>query len=292
MKAQYDNDIMSSFYLWFDHTLLDKGEAFTNFSSYFYPVSNLYQGYNTYGSPFRQFVSDESIPNATIMSGVWMDDQMAGQFQFRSRGTAEFTGINYALGQTYFTDSKAENIKVSGNYAVKDVNIYMTNEVEEKLLFETQFTISNRTEQSPTGLPPSSKTYPSVFLKNMGSTNVPFAFGGEDMTSSDVRAIVMADSQFKLDAIASIFRDKARTNVSIIPQAQQPYNVLGDFKDQADPYNYNDLIGAGGFEQVYIKEVTVSKIGGISYSQLSNLNPNVFSALIDFELEQPRNPRL
>jgi len=102
----------------------------------------------------------------------------------------------------------------------------------------------------------------------------------------------MADSQFKLDAISSIFRDKARTNVSIVPQAQQPYNVLGDFKDEASPYNYNNLISSSAFEQVYIKEVSVSKIGGVSYSQISNLNPNVFSALVDFELEQPRNPRL
>ena len=286
MKAQYDNDIMSSFYLWFDHTLLDKGEAFTNYGSNFYSVSSLYQGYNTYGSPFRQFVSDESIPNATIISGVYIDNS------FTSRGSSEFTGINYGMGQTYFTSLQSEGTTISGNYAVKDFNIYMTNEVEEKLLFETQFTIANRTDQTPTVLPPNSKTYPSVFLKNMGSTNDPFAFGGTDMTVSDVRAIVMADSQFKLDAISSIFRDVARTNMSIIPQANQPYNILGDFKDHTSPYNYDNLVSAGAFDQVYIKEVSISKIGGISYSQIANLNPNVFSALIDFELEHPRNPRI
>jgi hypothetical protein len=286
MKSQYDNDIMSSFYLWFDHTLLDKGEAFTNYGTKLYPVSSLFQGYNTYGSPFRQFVSDESIPNANIMSGVYIDNA------FTYRGTSEFTGINYGMGQAYFTAAQSEGTVVSGNYAVKDFNVYMTNEVEEKLLFETQFNLSNRTDQAPTGLPPSSKTYPSVFVKNVGSINEPFAFGGTDMTTSDVRAIVLADSQFKLDAISSIFRDMAKTTMSIIPQDKQPYNILGDFKDEADIYNYNDLVASSPFEQVYIREVTVSKIGGVSYSQLSNLNPNVFSALIDFELEQPRNPRL
>ena len=63
MIAQYDNIVMSSFMLWFDHTLLDKGKAFTNTSSFFYDVDSLYNGYNTYGSPFRQFVADESIAN-------------------------------------------------------------------------------------------------------------------------------------------------------------------------------------------------------------------------------------
>ena len=63
MESQYDNVVMSSFLLWLDHTLLSKGKAFTNTSSFFYDVNSLYNGYNTYGSPFRQFVADESIKN-------------------------------------------------------------------------------------------------------------------------------------------------------------------------------------------------------------------------------------
>ena len=61
MQAQYDNIVMSSALLWLDHTILNKGAAFTNTSSFFYDVNSLYNGYNTYGSPFRQFVADESI---------------------------------------------------------------------------------------------------------------------------------------------------------------------------------------------------------------------------------------
>ena len=54
MKAQFDNTVMSSFYLWFDHTLLTKGEAFTKFSSFFYEADDMYQGYNAYGAPFKR----------------------------------------------------------------------------------------------------------------------------------------------------------------------------------------------------------------------------------------------
>ena len=67
MKAQFDNTVMSSFYLWFDHTLLTKGEAFTNFSSFFYEADDMYQGYNAYGAPFKQLVSDTSVTGATVL---------------------------------------------------------------------------------------------------------------------------------------------------------------------------------------------------------------------------------
>lgn len=285
MKSQYDNDIMSSFYLWFDHTLLDKGEAYENFGWQFYPVDNLYQSYYTYGSPFRQFVSDKSIVGANVMDGLYSGNS------FLDRGEEGFTGINYSLGQVYFTSQvDTDDVTLSGNYAIKDFNVYMTNDVEEKLLFETQYTVSNKTSQSPTGLPPSSKTYPSAFIKNIGSKNEPFAFGGTDVTKTDIRVIVLADSQFKLDAVSSIFRDQVNTNIPIIPQDRQPFNALGDFKDQVNTYDYEDL-STVGLNEVYIKEVSVSKIGGLSFSQMTNMNPNVFSALIDFEIEQIREPR-
>ena len=41
---------------------------------------------------------------------------------------------------------------------------------------------------------------------------------------------------------------------------------------------------------IFIKEVSVSKVGGVSYAGIKNLNPNVYMALIDFDLEKARNP--
>ena len=35
MKPQFDNKVMSSFFLWFDNKLLDKGEAFENVTENF-----------------------------------------------------------------------------------------------------------------------------------------------------------------------------------------------------------------------------------------------------------------
>jgi len=126
MKAQFDNLVTSSFYLWFDHTLLNKGEAFTNFGSFFYDVSSLYNGYYTYGSPFRQFVSDQSIANihgAQIINSAFVNGTQ------QPRGGANFQAVNYEKGQFYFDAAVANpSTSISGNYAVKDFNIFITND--------------------------------------------------------------------------------------------------------------------------------------------------------------------
>ena len=152
MNAQYDNVVMSSFLLWFDHTLLNKGAAFTNTSSFFYDVASLYNGYYTYGSPFRQFVTDESIKNihgADIINSVSLNNSVT------ARGISNFQAINYDMGQVYFS-SPVTNAKttLSGDYAVKDFNVYITNDLEEKLLFETQFKVRNTADTTATGLLP------------------------------------------------------------------------------------------------------------------------------------------
>tara|TARA_Y100000356_G_scaffold29363_1_gene21301 strand:+ start:225 stop:1070 length:846 start_codon:yes stop_codon:yes gene_type:complete len=279
MIGQYDNKLMSSFMLWFDHTLTKKGEAFTNTKSLFYSVDNLYQGYNTYGTPFRQFVADSSIPNATIISGVHVDNV------FKERSESNFSAINYGMGQSYFTADQGAK-RISGDYAVKDFNIFLTNKTEEKLLFETQFQLNNKVSTDPTGLPPESMTYPAVFLKNMGGKNEAFAFGGTKKTKFEVRAIVMSDSQFTLDATACIFRDEMHNYLGVLEENEMPFNHLGDFSNGTD-YNYTGIT-ANKDADVFIKNVYISKIGGASYAGIDNLNPNAYTALIDFELEKIR----
>lgn len=287
MKAQFDNKVMSSFYLWLDHTLLDKGEAFTNHNSYFYSVNNLYQAFSTYGSPFKQFVSDSSIQGAQVLTGIYLNGT------FKERGVSNFTGINYGMGQVYFTSAVSNpDTTLSGRYAVKDFNVFLTNDIEETLLFETQFSLSKKTSQSPTGLPPESLTYPAIFIKNNGGSNEPMAFGGLDRTEMNIRAIVLSDSQFNLDAISSIFRDMENTFIPLIEENEMPFNNIGDFKNNI-VYNY-DTLTANKPEtgQMFLDNVAVSKIGGLSFAQKTNLNPNVFSMIIDFELSNLRYPRI
>jgi hypothetical protein len=287
VKAQYDNKVMSSFFLWFDHTILEKGEAFSNFASPFYDASSRFQGYYAYGAPFKQFVSDTSIPGAIIINTLTLNNATI------SRGQQNFVGINYDKGHVYFSQpvQNASGV-LAGNYSIKDFNIFITNDLEEKLLFETQFKLRNKTDATAASIADSAKTYPAIFLKNNGSKNEPFAFGGAEMSHFDVRAIVLSDSQFKMDAVAAIFRDKVRTLVPLIEENNMPFNSLGDFANTNTPYNYDALVqGTKEENTVFIENVFITKVSGLSFSQKANVNPDVFSMIVDFELTQIRHPR-
>ena len=93
MKAQLDNILMSSMIMWIDHQLLNKGEAFQNYNSQFYPITNIYNGFYSYGLPFKQVVSDSSISGANLLSGVYVNNS------FIKVGQSGLTGINPNQGR-------------------------------------------------------------------------------------------------------------------------------------------------------------------------------------------------
>jgi hypothetical protein len=282
MKPQFENILMSSMVLWFDHTLIKKGEAFSNYNSEFYPITNIYNGYYTYGAPFKNLIRDESITGTNIISGVYLNNN------FITTGQSGLVAINADQGQLYF-NSELNNPTISGNYAVKDYGIYLTNENEEKILFETKFNLNPKTTENPTGLPINAQTYPAIYLKNNGGNNTPLAFGGLDSSNINVRAIVISDSIFSMDAVSSIFKDTARTYIPIIQPSEMPFNSLNGLKSR---YNYDLLTTgrAGTANSVYIKNVYISK-NVANRTQYQDLNPDAISAFVDFELEVYRYPR-
>ena len=286
MKAQYENKVVSSFLLWFDHVLLTKGEAFTNFGSKFFDVPTSYYGYETYGSPYKQFVSDSSIANANIITGLYISGSSASHF--REVGVQGLEDINFNEGHAYF-DHDIVASQISGNYSIKDFNVYLTNRIEQDILFESKISLRNKTSQTVTGLAPNVSTYPAVFIKNNGGSNKEFSFGGEEMTRNEIRAIVLADSNFSLDAVCSIFKDKVRENMKLIDEEGYPFNALGGLKNGTS-YNYNDLT-SNLVEEVYIDEVNVTKYDVGYMDGLTNANPEVYSAILDFELNAARHPR-
>jgi hypothetical protein len=283
MKPQFENILMSSMTLWFDHTLLKKGEAFSNHNSLFYPITNIYNGYYSYGAPFKNLIRDESITGANIISGVYINNT------FITTGVSGLVSINADQGQLYF-DVDQSNSTISGNYAVKDYGIHLTNENEERILFETKFNLNPKTTENPTGLPINAQTYPAIYLKNNGGNNEPLAFGGLDSTNINVRTIVISDSMFSMDALTSIFKDVVRTYIPLIQPNEMPFNSLNGLKTR---YNYDILTTgkAGSSSSVYIKNVYVSK-NVTNRGQYQDLNPDAISAFVDFELEAYRNPRV
>ena len=105
----------------------------------------------------------------------------------------------------------------------------------------------------------------------------------------------MSDDQYKIDAVGSILRDKVRTFIPLVPEANMPFNALGDYKNNVQ-YNYTGLTNKNSPDNVsttgvFIDNVYTSKIGGITYTQKTNINPDVFSMIIDLEISDIRTPR-
>ena len=167
----------------------------------------------------------------------------------------------------------------------------MTSQPEETLLFDTKFKINPKYDQTLTGLAENEQTYPAVYLKNVGGSNVPFAFGGQDNSLMTIRAIVVSDSSFKLDAVNSIFRDLNKTNFALFESSDLPFNALGS--TTSGSFNYttlSDSVISDATKSVYIENIIVNKVSNYVESS-KNLNKNVYLSYVDFDLEIPRFPR-
>jgi hypothetical protein len=288
MIPQFDNILMTSMLLWLDNKIVTNGQAYTNYQSVFYPLSNMIYGYYTYGAPLKQMVIDSSISGANIISGVYVNGV------FTVPGENNLSGINATEGQLYFSQPISNPSKVlSGNYAIKDYNIYLTSKTEENLLFETQYQINPKTYQNPTGLPIGSETYPVIYLKYQGGKNKPLAFGGFDQTVGNVRAVILSDSVFSLDAVTSIMRDTSRELIPLIYPNEMPFNSLGSVSISGNNFNYIKYTAnkANTDDYLYINEVNVTKTDTRLLNATNSLNRNVYSAFVDFEVVKNRYPR-
>ena len=131
MELQYQHKVTSSALLWLENKVLDKGQAFTNHSGFFYDIKDVYNGRFTYSLPYQPLVADKSITSAIIMSGIFLDRT------FITSGQSGLTGINYQKAQVYFiSEITGANTRISGEYSIADFNVKLTSEPEETLLFE------------------------------------------------------------------------------------------------------------------------------------------------------------
>ncbi|MAF26151.1 hypothetical protein CL634_11365 [bacterium] len=282
MKAQWENKVMSSFLQFVDHEILDKGEAFENTGNNFYTADSLYNGYYTYTSPFQQLVGDVSIESAhgaLVMDGVYIDGN------FKEVGTAAgdaagLIGINHQKGHVYFDEDKGSNI-ISGNFAVKDYSVLLTSESEENLIFHTKHNLRPKAHQPITGLRYNESTFPIIYIKNAGGTSLPLGLGGTEDVRTDIRAVILSDSAFSLDAVCNILKNTTRKRLPIIEST--PLNAMGAYIGES--YNYTELISEGTVHDgPSIWNVRVSKLAPARLAGLQELDLDVFSAFVDFEI--------
>jgi len=293
MKPLYQHKLLTSFYLWFDHYLLDKGQAYKNFQGTdFYNYSDeRIQNKTVFGSPYKQWVYDKSIKDAVIptISG----DGATGPQTFTnpSGNTTGTSGmlIDYDNGRVLFNDAVASTANISGGYAVKNFNTYVSNQNEESLIMEGKYKLNARYTRELTYVAPYDEVTPAVFLSTTTSTNEPFAFGGEDNTISNITAVAFAENTYQLDGILSIFADSTKEVFKGIPYTGAPLDEYGNIKSTYPTgYDYQDVANNNSTDIFFVQNTNVSKIS----DRMDKFIPvPLYVGFIDFEINKYRFPR-
>lgn len=278
MISNFQNIITSSFLMYIDHTVCKRGQATSDVTSLFYPVTGVYQNYYTYAAPYKQLVSDSSLSGPTQLTGIYVDGS------FVVPGQNNLVAINHYDGQAIFSADQGSSV-ISGDYSIKDYNVYLTDKPEDKILFYTKIDPKSRISQTVRGLQVNEITYPAIFLSFDDTRNDPFAFGGTDMTNVSFRAIVMSDSQFSLDAACGILRDSSHSFFRLVDNDALKLNAMSAYTGTQFDYT-----GVATGDPVYIADVVSARISRGMGQDYEDLNPDVFSAIVDFELEVVRSP--
>lgn len=278
MKEQFQHKLTTSFFLWFDNFLLTKGEAFSNKTGdfFYYSDDRLDATYKAYGSPYKQWVTDSSITGATVPSGVYI----GGNFSGRDDGVV----LDFDNGRALVSGSSTD-LTITGSFAVKDFNVYMTNDTEEDLVVENKYTVNSRLPSAPYNyISPYDDVVPAVFIASSDSRNSPFALGGMQDTQVTMKAVVLAEDPYQLDGVLSIFMDSAEECINPIPMTGYPTTELGDLKNNT--YNYINKRNEYSDEiKFYINGVTTSRLSDRDRKSLAH---DLYVGFIDFDVQQHR----
>jgi hypothetical protein len=279
MIEQFQHKLTTSFFLWFDNFLLTKGEAYSNKTGqlYYYEDPRLDSRYLAYGSPYKQWVTDSSIAGATIPTGVSVvgagtsgrDDGVVFDF---NNGRALFSGENTSM-------------TVTGEFAVKDFSVYLTNDTEDDLIIENKYVVNSRLPSGPlTYIQPYDDVVPAIFLSVSQAENEPFALGGMQKTKTKAKAVILAEDTYQLDGVISIFMDSVDEVIAAIPMSGYPIDELGDLKD--DGFNYTNTANSyNGETKFCVEKVRTSKLSDRTRNVLAN---ELYVGFIDFDIDQYR----
>lgn len=284
MKIHPDNLVHSSAYLWLDNLVGRTAEGYQNTSSRFYQTDSNINGLYAYGAPFKQFVSDSSVSGAQIPTGVYVGGS------FIPKGTSGLIDINYKDGEVYF--SSPVNQTISGYYAVKDFNIYLTDEAEEKIIFETKYNIRPKIQRnSASGALKADIVAPCIFIKDEESNNEPMFFGGVEWVKYKYSLYIFSDNKYNINALEGYLKDSVRNYFPLISKNESPYNNLGGFN--SGYFNYTGFYASktpGGSQSVYIEDVRKVSLANRLYSEISNVNPNLHFSMVTIDLCLEKTP--
>ena len=288
MKPQFQHQVVTSFVLFLENIIMYKGAAFQNkddVNFYYRADDRLDPNYLSFSSAHKQWVTDDHIKRehaANIIDGVTIDG-------FYVKRGAQGIQYDFDNGRVLIPRKLASSSSiVQGSYSVKDFNMYITDQTEEELLLESQFDSNSRFDQLEEGIKPYDQVVPAIFVSYERSKNVPFAFGGQDTTITNLRCVVFAEDSYQLDGLFSILNDLKYENFANVGFNEHPLDEFGNLKN--GNYDYQDLceryFDYGNF--AYINDLNVSKLND---RVAKKAHPGLFMGFIDVELYAHRFPR-
>lgn len=286
MKPTFSHNVVNSFFLWFDHFLMTKGEAYKTFTTKLYNYSDPRLGGDKviYGSPYKQWVYDKSITGATIPTGFTINGSIV------PTGTSGMK-IDFDNGRIIFNSGVSTDLNITGTYSVKEVNSYVTDQPEDNLIIENKYVTNSRFTVTENYISPYNPVTPCIFASIETAHNTAFAFGGEDETKCIVKLVAFCENLYQLDGLLSVFGDSYNEFFSLIPMTGHPLGEFNELKTGVYPtgYDYNNLSNAYNSQKMFISHVETSKIRD---SVLKELNPILHIGFLDFEITTYRYPRL
>lgn len=279
MKYSIDHSIEPSTFLWLDHLLIEKNEAFASYSGSFRSTPPLVSGYYGFAAPHRQFVYDSSISGVTVPSGVFV----GSTFVIDGSGVE----IDFNRGQALFTSNPSQT--VSAAYSYKEINIYFTNNSEKQVLFENKFVLNPRSQPRNDSFKADDIVYPCIFIKSSAGENKTLCFDGLSSTTIEVRLILLAENFYQYRAVTAALRDAKETFIPLFNPSEMPFDELNSLKFR--PFDYSSSVNsiqADPNRLAYVKDVSISDFQD---KVNSLIGPRVFGGFIDLELELMRFPR-
>jgi hypothetical protein len=299
MKEQFDHLLQSSFYLWFDDRLTRAGQAYTqpvNGQSFDVVVRgenggglDLPTNYDAYYCADRQLVANGS----SEPSGIYINGSFVEQGDLTHNLIIDHNEGRILTKAASQGGQDLSSSTISGHFKKKEINVYITNETEEQLLLQNDFILSDIAGeptylQQQADLGDKKYSLPAAFISLNSSSNEPWAMGGVDDTRTVIRVVIIADSNYSLDATLSLFRDAQKTKFDLVEFEDFPFGEF--FRVKEFPYSYPDFIKNKNQNRfpAFIERVLVSKLFDRSGTQIPQ---GLRIGFMDFEISSIRKPR-
>lgn len=282
MRIQYDNNLITSFFLYAENLLQQNAQAYQTLTMKLFPTEDRFipAGYTSYSAPLRGWVYNSGVSGAHIINSI-----SGGGFS-APLTRASGIHIDYTNGRALVPTSLGSNLDLTGTASFTEINLFIPAESQNELLTQSKYFVNPRTVYPLTesGALPYVYVTPAIFVNTLNTKNEAFNLGGMVMTKSNISLTVIAESNNQLTALLGLWRDTRYRYFPILNAISDPLDEWGDVKGGTG-YNYLSYVKIFGRpgNLAYIEDVTTARV-----SDRLKLDPAQWVGIVDLEVSYLR----